>query len=80
MKIIGTTNDGFILEATRDDVAALEGLYSHEKRFKVGDLIDVYGLFTKYRSINMALNDISKLKYSAQNIIDSADWVEEFRN
>ena len=45
MKIIGKTEDGFILEASKDDVAGLEGLYSHAKSFKVGDLIDVKGLF-----------------------------------
>ena len=43
MKIIGKTNDGFILEASKDDVAAMEGLYSHQKRFEVGDLIDMEG-------------------------------------
>lgn len=79
MKIIGSTDGGFILEASRDDVNALEGLYSHEKKFHVGDAIDVYGLFSKYRSIRNALNDINNLKQSAQRIIDSADWVEKFQ-
>lgn len=79
MKIIGATEDGFILEASRDDVAALEGLYSHQKKFKVGDLIDIYGLFRQYKTIRMALDDIHRLKQSAQNIMNSADWVEEFR-
>ena len=41
MKIIGKTKDGFILEASKDDVAALENLYSHQKTFNVGDLIEV---------------------------------------
>lgn len=79
MKIIGSTDSGFILEASRDDVSALEGLYSHEKNFRVGDAIDVYGLFSKYRSIRNALKDINILKRSAQTIIDSADWVEKFQ-
>ena len=32
MKIIGETKDGFILEASKDDVAAMEGLYVHQKK------------------------------------------------
>lgn len=80
MRIIGKTEDGFILEATKDDVAGLEGLYAHEKNFKVGDLIDINGLCRKYKSIHMALNDIDNLKRSAQRIVDNAAWVEEFRN
>lgn len=78
MRIIGKTNDGFILDASKNDVAALEGLYSHEKRFEVGDVIDIYGLFRKYSSVGSALRDIDKLKESAQRIIDSAEWVKEF--
>lgn len=78
MRIIGKTNDGFILDASKNDVAALEGLYSHEKRFEVGDVIDIHGLFSKYSSIRSALRDINKLKESAQKIIDSAEWVKEF--
>lgn len=80
MRIIGKTEDGFILEASRDDVAGLEGLYAHEKQFKVGDLIDINGLCSKYKGVHVALNDIDRLKKSAQLIINNAAWVEEFRN
>jgi len=80
MRIIGKTEDGFILEASRDDVAGLEGLYTHEKKFNVGDLIDFDKFHKKYRSIDSALNDISRLKAAAQRIIDNVAWVEEFRN
>lgn len=79
MKIIGKTNNGFILEASKDDVAAMEGLYSHQKKYDVGDLIDINGLFARYVNINHALNDINRLKNSAENIIKAAAWVEEFR-
>ncbi len=79
MKIIGETKDGFILEASKDDVAAMEGLYSHQKKYEVGDLIDIEGLFSRYANINNALNDINRLRNSAENIIKAASWVEEFR-
>ena len=80
MRIIGKTNNGFILEASKDDVAAMEGLYSHEKMFKVGDLIDMSGLFSHCKSIDMAFNDINRLRKSAKNIIEATSWIEEFRN
>ena len=80
MKIIGKTNDGFILEASKDDVAAMEGLYSHQKRFEVGDLVDMKGLFTRCKSIDIAFNDIDRLRNSAENIIKATSWIEEFRN
>lgn len=79
MKIIGKTNDGFILEASKDDVAAMEGLYAHEKRFEVGDLIDMEGLFSRCNSIDIAFNDINRLRNSAKNIIEATSWIKEFR-
>ncbi len=80
MKIIGKTNEGFILEASKDDVAAMEGLYSHQKKFEVGDLIDMKGLFSHCISIDIAFNDIDRLRKSAKNIIEATAWIEKFRN
>ena len=79
MKIIGRTEDGFILEASKDDVAAMEGLYSHQKKFEVGDLIDMKGLFSHYKSVDIAFNDIDRLRESAKNIIEATSWIKEFR-
>ncbi len=79
MKIIGKTKDGFILEASKDDVAAMEGLYSHQKKFEVGDLIDMEGLFSRCMSIDIAFNDINRLRNSAENIMRATSWIEEFR-
>lgn len=80
MKIIGKTDDGFILEASKDDVAAMEGLYAHQKKFEVGDLIDMSGLYSRCKSIDMAFNDINTLRHYAENIIKATSWIEEFRN
>lgn len=80
MKIIGVTHDGYILEASKNDVAAMEGLYAHQKVFEVGDLIDMDGLFSKCKSIDMAFNDIDHLRKAAENIIRATDWIEEFRS
>ena len=80
MKIIGKTNDGFILEASKDDVAEMEGLYSHQKKFEVGDLIDMEGLFSHCKSIDIAFDNIDRLRRFAKNIIEATAWIEEFRN
>lgn len=79
MKIIGKTEDGFILEASKDDVAALEGLYSHQKTFRVGDLIDVDGLFSRCKHIEMTSDDIKRLRSSLEDIIKALSWFENFR-
>ena len=78
MKIIGKTEEGFILEASKDDVAALEDIYSHQKTFNVGDLIDVSKLFNKLRSIKIALNDIEKLKIATETLYSSCEWIKNF--
>ena len=79
MKIIGKTEEGFIIEASKDDVAAMEGLYAHAKRFEVGDLIDIYQLFSKINSLDIAFNNIDRLKDAAEKAIEAATWIEEFR-
>lgn len=79
MKIIGKTKDGFILEASKADVAGMEGLYPHERHFEVGDIVDMDGLFSKYSSVNSAFSDLEKLRNAARRIIDATNWVAEFR-
>lgn len=78
MKIIGKTKEGFIIEASKDDVAALENIYPHQKTFNVGDLIDVSQLFSELRSIKIALNDIERLKDATETLYDSCEWIKNF--
>lgn len=80
MKIIGKTENGYIVEASEDDVAAIEGRYVHEKRYEIGDIIDIYGLFRKYNTVSMALKDINNLRLCANNIIDATNWIEKYSN
>ncbi len=79
MKIIGKTEDGFILEASKADVYAMEGLYEHQKRFDVGDIVNMEGLFNRYREVNIAFSDITRLANSAHRIIDACHWIKEFK-
>lgn len=79
MKIIGKSEDGFILTASKDDVAAIEGLYRHEKRYEIGDIIDIEGLFRNYTSVDIALRDIEKLRHTSELLNNAVDWIEQFR-
>ena len=78
MKIIGKTEDGFILEASKPDVAAFENLYSHQKTFNVGDLIDVSKLFNKLECLQSALNNIERLKEATETLYSSCEWIKNF--
>lgn len=79
MKIIGKSEDGYILTASKDDVAAIEGLYRCEKRHEVGDIIDIEGLFNKYGHVDTALRDIEKLRHTSELLNNAVDWIQQFR-
>lgn len=79
VKIIGKTKDGYILEASRDDIAGIQGMYGHSANVEIGTIIDIEGLFNKYSSVNSAFNDISKLRQTAEMITRAADWIEQFK-
>ena len=79
MKIIGKSEDGYILTASKEDVAAIEGLYSHQKRYEIGDIIDIEGLFSRYTSVNIALKDIEKLRHTSELLNEAVDWIQQFR-
>ena len=79
MKIIGKTKDGYILEASRDDIAGIQGMYGHSATVEIGTVIDTEGLFRKYSNVNSAFNEISKLRQTAEMITKAADWIEQFK-
>lgn len=80
MKVIGKTPDGYILEASEEDAFGIQGMYKFEKgrRLEVGDEIDIAGLFHRYHSVSIALNDINKLSQTATLLINTVDWVQQF--
>ena len=79
VKIIGKTKDGYILEASRDDIAGIQGMYGHSATVEIGTVIDTEGLFRKYNNVNSAFNEISKLRQTAEMITKAADWIEQFK-
>ena len=80
MKVIGKTRDGYILDASEEDAFAIQGMYKFEKgrRLEVGDEIDITGLFHRYHSISVALNDVNKLSQTATLLTNAVDWVQQF--
>ncbi|WP_044893010.1 MULTISPECIES: hypothetical protein [Bacillales] len=66
MKIIGESKDGFIIEASRGEIANLLGFYSEYssgyERPKVGDEIEVSKMFSK-------LYHLEKNKHSIDSIV-----------
>ena len=79
VKVIGKTKNGYILEASRDDIAGIQGMYGHSANIEIGTIIDIEGLFKKYSNVNSAFNDISRLRQTAEMITSAADWIEQFK-
>lgn len=79
MKIIAKTENGYILEASRDDIAGIQGMYGHSATVEIGTVINTEGLFRKYSNVNSAFNEISKLRQTAEMITKAADWIEQFK-
>lgn len=75
MRIIGKTEDGFILDASKADVAALETLYKYEKQFNVGDAIDIEKLFSKVRSIQAEMHELDRINTTLDDIKNNIKWL-----
>lgn len=77
MKIIGGTQDGFILQATNDEVANLLGFSwsgrSGAPRLKVGSDIDVHSMFNFIHQIPFRRGQMKDLQAKFREIADSLD-------
>lgn len=74
MKIIGETKEGFILEASKDEVANLKGFYSDYQLkgdnniSKLGEKIEVEKIYSKYKAFERIIttddfkNALNRLK------------------
>lgn len=55
MKVIGQSEDGYIITATKDEIANLQGLYSHysdEFKVDVGDKLNIKPFYAMARKAN----------------------------
>ena len=80
MKVIGETNDGYILQASKEEIANLQGLYSQYSegfRVNVEDEINITPFYRMAKNANSLRSKSDELR-SAANYIDSAIRIIDF--
>ena len=80
MKVIGKSEDGYIITATKDEIAYLQGLYSHySDKFKVnvGDELNIKPFYAMAERANSIRSRRDELE-SVANHIDSALRIIDF--
>lgn len=74
MKIIATTENGYIIEASKEDVVNLTGYYSlYDKDFKnlkIGDEIAIHEMFTQLYTLEKKKQDLSQTVRTLRNLAD----------
>jgi len=73
VKILGTTKDGFILEASEDEVAKLIGFYSAYngtvRNLKIGDEIKVNQMFDQLYAVKNIQSAVKNLREGATELL-----------
>ena len=80
MKVIGESENGYIITATKDEIANLQGLYSHySDRFKVnvGDELNIESFYDMAKKANSIRSRRDELE-SVTRHIDSALRIIDF--
>ena len=74
MKVIATTEDGFIIEASKNDIANLTGYYSTYdkdfKKLKIGDEIAIHDMFVQLYTLEKKKQDLSQTVKTLRNLAD----------
>ena len=77
MKIIGETKDGFLLDATKGELANLVGYYYIGSdgcpKFKIGDEIKIKEMFNKLYTWNGNKKELEKISESLRRHADLLD-------
>lgn len=80
MKVIGESENGYIITATKDEIANLQGLYSHyNDKFNVdvGDELNIKSFYDMAKEANSIRSRRDELE-SVANHIDSALRIIDF--
>ncbi len=81
MKVIGKSEDGYIIAATRDEIANLQGLYSHysdEFKVDVGDELNIepfYNMAKKANSIRSRRDELESIASHIDSVLRIIDFV-----
>lgn len=79
MKIIGETAEGFLLSATRTEIANLSGYYSEysKVKFKPGDELEVSKIYKSFYVISkMARHDLTTSINSITSILKALEDIQ----
>ena len=80
MKVIGESENGYIITATKDEIANLQGLYSHYSdgfNVDVGDELNIKPFYDMAKEANSMRSRRNELE-SVANHIDSALRIIDF--
>ena len=80
MKVIGKTEDGYLINAKQDELANLQGMYSHYDdnfRLNIGDEINIKPFYDMAKEAVRLRNRSDELR-TAANHIDSAIRIIDF--
>ena len=81
MKIIGYTEKGYMLDATKEEIANLIGFYStygeeyRKKSIEIGSEINVSGMYKQLYGLAGKYNDIKRAKDNLKQCIELLDIV-----
>ena len=86
MKVIGRTEKGYILDATKEEIANLIGFYStyneeyRKASIKIGSEINVSAMFKQLYDLHWKHDDIKKIKEKLRQCINLLDEVNPLIN
>lgn len=81
MKVIGYTEKGYMLDASKEEIANLIGFYStyseeyRKKSIGIGSEINVSGMFHQLYDLHWRHEDVEKAKENLRKCIDLLDEV-----
>lgn len=78
MKVIGESEDSFIIEASKNEIANLIGYYSkYDSKFKInaGDQINISDMFKQLYNLEHNKPELSKVVNTLRNLADSLEPV-----
>ncbi len=78
MRIIGKTDNGFILEASGSELEQLDDKYYGHGRYGIGSEITVNAMYDQVKFLNRHHSEIEVAKKSLSRIIDNLELIDPF--
>lgn len=81
MKIIGTTKDGFLLTANKNELKKLADCYYERKRsieIEVGQEIPISDMYDQIRFLTEHKNTIEQAKEKLMKVVENLEMIKPF--